>query len=201
MNFIAPEKSNIAVDMVASKLVKWGLTGVLSYGVFRAFGHKKDHIDADEIEDLQLDEVPLNPILAKNFSKLQMYRKLNDSLFRIIVIVCDHLLVLEKAVQESNTTDSGDQEHAFSLLSVAVTRLTEFVWVVKTELSSAHLTAVQMIVQSIVDELTKKYWNVMVACSRFDIDEVIERAPQDIRKWQRRQKKIRKRKQKNEKIH
>ena len=170
-----------------TKFVQLGALGFMgfgAYGVLQSLAHRTRFPEAQLVDDTE--SLTADPVVLKAFVQLQNYRRLSIHLYKSSLMHVDQLLFLEGALRNQDIEPRiDDKAEAFTHFRIAVKRLQEFCFLVKKRLGNEHFVAVQLLVQSIYDQLQKHLENVFYFCGQYDPQRFINKAKKEVKRAMR----------------
>lgn len=180
--------SNTLVNMDVSdtrKLLAWGVVGAAGFIAYQAFSEARyktvvswEDFDEDIRDDLT--QLPAYTKLAREFLKLQNYRKINDYCFKTAVWYTDHLLVYHTALKREVPTPT-DMKTSIMFYTTALSRLEALCIDAESirQLPREHTATVRLIVDDIRPMMISILKDIVARC-KYDPSKMIERARKDI---------------------
>jgi hypothetical protein len=165
------------------QFIKWGSVGFMGLGLYQfLLTLSKRNINPcidfqDPVEALDCD-----PVIRDAMIRLQNYRELNPWLFKTALQNIDQLLFLENALLSKGAhAAKKDKDIAFTYFRMGVNRLNQLQFIIRKELGTEHGMAVHLLVKQIYGQMQKHLLNVLHLCSKFRPDDLIARAPLEVR--------------------
>jgi hypothetical protein len=165
-------------------MFRWGLIGAVGMGVYQ-MGMRMSNRNILPGVDLKdpNDCIASNPTILESFVEIQPYRRLDKASFKMAIQNVDNLLLREYGLRSGEITAMRkDKVEAFSYFRVAIKRLGKFSAVVEDRLGHEHALVVKLQIKRIFKEMQNSFSNILTFCSKFNPEELLRRAPEEIDK-------------------
>lgn len=129
------------------------------------------------------EAISADPIILNALLNLQKYRDLNPVIFMLAVRNVDRLLFMEGALLQKKTFVCRRDKHlAFTFLRVAINRMQDLIYLIKTHTSAEHALVASLEAEKIYTQLQKHTLNIFHMASKFNPQSFIERANDVVKK-------------------
>ncbi len=165
------------------KIAKWCVIGAVGFSAYQtAVMMAKRNVNGcvdfkDPVEAMNND-----PIIRDALLQMQNYRDLNPWLFKTALQNIDQLLFLENALLSQQVSPvKKDKDIAFTHFRMGVNRLSQFHYIVTKELGTEQGMVVDVLLKRIYSQMQKHLLNILHMCSQFNPENLIARAPLEVR--------------------
>jgi len=166
-------------DMI--QIGKWAGIGALAFALYQG-SVMIERRNTNPCVDLVVpaESLGLDPELAREFVKLQNFRKLNPCSFDTAVRNADRLVFLEHALynEEDTTPRTMDKKLAFTYFQVSVRHLKILQQLAKERLGVDYGVAAHLVVRRIFEKLQVHLINILKVCKDFNPNALMRQADQ-----------------------